>query len=175
MRYTIDSKNFLKSFYARNVFIRWLSICSLLFIGCLIAVEFSLGHFKFAFVICMIFLIPLLILALNNGWKIENDCFHLKTCLLAHKVKISSMEVGLVAGNDHWIPYLRRWAIRLPSLLSGNMFLKNGKKATAFHHLDSKFRLLIYANKRLYSISHPGVEELYDKLLSLGAKEKNFE
>ena len=62
----------------------------------------------------------------------------------------------------------------LPNLLAGRCTMDNGKKALVFYYENPEKMLLIEANQRYYIIAYPGMEKLYDELVKLGAKKKEF-
>lgn len=126
------------------------------------------------------FFIPLMIGGLfilipyDNGWKIKEEYLQIRGCMISKKIKISSMQIALVYKDRRWNPYVRMWGIGLPGLASGYMLMENDKKAFIFHYQTDKVQLIICANQKYYSIAHAGVEELYEQLLKLGAKQENL-
>lgn len=110
----------------------------------------------------------------GSGWKINNEFLYMKAYGYSEDIKISSMEIGFVDQNGEWDTEYREMGANAPGLLSGCFRLENKKKALVFNHFYQNKRLLILADEKYYMIGHPGIEKLYDVLISQGAKEKIF-
>lgn len=130
------------------------------------------------FIVILTVIIPLCILSitnLNSGWCIEDEFFQLKAFASTKKMKISSMEIGMVKNNGDWHPSTRILGVGLPGLLMGDCRLKNKETALVFRHLNVEYLLLILMDGKYYLIGHPGIEKLHQALLAMGASIKKFE
>ena len=111
----------------------------------------------------------------GSGWKINNEFLYMKAYGYSEDIKISSMEIGFVDQNSEWGTEYRERGANGPGLLSGRCRLANKKRALVFNHFYQNKLLLITAADKYYLIGHPGIENLYDELIRLGAKQKDFE
>lgn len=129
--------------------------------------------FLFFLFICL-FLFIGLIPVCNSGWQIDGNTFHINAYLSSDDVQISGMEIGFVDFESEWEPVWRESGAGVPGLGTGRYRLKNDKKALVFNHYYQRKLLLISANDKYYLIGHPGIKQLYDELIRLGAHKRNF-
>ncbi len=111
---------------------------------------------------------------IGDGWKLNNCNLEVRTGSNSRLIAIDSIYVGLVESRSDWLPSLRTSGFSAPGLSTGYFKLRNGKSAIVFKHLYNDKALVLQSNNQYYIFSHPGVENLYNRIVQLGAKSKVF-
>jgi len=107
------------------------------------------------------------------GWQLTNDTLKIKTSTRI-TLNLKSLNVGLAENTSLWKPVIRTNGFGSPGLETGWFKLANGKKAIVFQHLSSSKMVVIVNGNDCYVLSHPGVEKLYNALISKGVKSCNL-
>lgn len=107
----------------------------------------------------------------GSGWTLDdNDHLRVKAYEL-RDIQLSEAKIDLVdSNNGEWQLGHKRMAYGAADLKIGFYFLKNGKSAMVFQHLTAPRKLLILSNNEYIILSHPGIETLYNELLSRGVQ-----
>ncbi len=106
----------------------------------------------------------------GSGWRLEDGKLIVKTFAGSKTMDIHGINVALEGKSSSWRPVGRENGYGAPGLGTGWFRLENGKKAIVFRHLNSPQMVVLEYNNSYYVISHPGVEELYWRLVDLGAQ-----
>jgi len=106
----------------------------------------------------------------GSGWRLEDRKLIVKTSAGSETMDLQGIKVALADKSSPWRPVRRENGYGTPGLGTGWFRLKNGEKAVVFRHLNSPQMVVLEYNDRYYVISHPGVEELYQRLVDLGAQ-----
>lgn len=104
----------------------------------------------------------------GSGWRLEKGKLILRASVSATLDPVET-RVALVESSGPWRPVRKNNGYGTPGLSTGWFRLKNGEKAVVFRHLNSPQMVVMEYNDRYYVVSHPGVEELYQQLVDLGA------
>lgn len=105
----------------------------------------------------------------GSGWQLENNKLIIRSSVSV-TLNPAETRVALVDSAGPWRPVSKDNGFSTPGLSTGWFNLKNGEKALIFRHLNSPVMIVLESNNRYYILSHPGVEELYRKLVNLGAQ-----
>jgi len=105
----------------------------------------------------------------GSGWRLENGKLIIKASVRA-TLDLAETRVALVESTGSWRPARKDGGFSASGLSMGWFKLKNGEKALVFRHLNSPVMVILESNNRYYVLSHPGVEELYQRLVNLGAQ-----
>ncbi|WP_418627025.1 PH domain-containing protein [Anaerosinus sp.] len=179
MQYKLNWCDSVKAiFISNNKAFSVLSI--LLFIMPIIICRFYVPEDDFIIWLIVVFgvIMPLVLFAIQNfqsGWRIEEDILEIKAFTIKRKIKISLTQIALIGKESEWSPQFRICGVGISGLLAGKCRLRNKKQAVVFQHLEQSEQLLIETNGEYYLIGHIGIENLYNQLIELGAKVKDFE
>ena len=157
------------------LFLLWLFLVIVILVRLFTLTEYR----SFLYVIMLLGFLPPIIIAIiigiTTGWIIGNDNIAIFATGVKTKMHISSLEVAIIDDSSEWYPRRRTGGAEVPGLLaSGICCLRNNVKASLIQHLRYKKFVIIQQGGRYYLIGHPGIEELYNELIRLGAREKFF-
>lgn len=111
----------------------------------------------------------------RSGWQINGEKMYFKAQFYSAYIDVPSSNIGFVSRDSQWWPEWRNIGANLPRLSIGKYHMRNQASALLFNYQNQSELLLISFDGQYYLIGYPGIEILYDKLISLGAKEKRFE
>jgi len=95
------------------------------------------------------------------GYELVGDELHLKAWPVDARINLRDSEIFLTDSSE-WKPKIRTYGMHAGSVSTGYHILKNGDKAVVFKHKESRKFLVINESGKLYVISHPEVDELYE-------------
>lgn len=179
MSYHLDYAAVLSSFYQP---VSWPLFSLTLVIPSIIASVLAYQAYrkrKIVFLIAgalPVFLIPLIsIISVSHslvgaGWELDNNQLKIISPPVSDTLILSQTEAQLVDTSDPWLPRIRTNGYGLPGLNTGLFKLKNNQQAIVFMHGIAAKSLILFANNRIYLISHPGVECLYKEAIRNGAQ-----
>ena len=103
----------------------------------------------------------------GSGWTLEGNNLRVKA-FETRNIQLSETEIDLVDIKGQWQLGRKRVGYNSGDLHFGFFYLKNEKSAIVFQHLASPKMLVILFNNEYIVLSHPGIENLYNELLSRG-------
>ncbi|SHJ36102.1 PH domain-containing protein [Propionispora hippei] len=121
----------------------------------------------------IIFLLAMFLVGVSNegdGWQLSEQEIRIKAWPIEETADLKTVQIALVSPWSEWQPTLRTNGYSVPGLSTGWFKLRNGKKAAIFYHQNPPDMLLLKSGDTYYILAHPGVRELYMKLLQQGVK-----
>lgn len=106
----------------------------------------------------------------GTGWILRDNMLEIKAWPTSTTINLSLANVALVDDSSAWQPAIRTYGYGSPGLRTGYFKLRNGQEAMVFYYLKDSKILVLQLNDSYYLLAHPGVEELYKKLLTMGVK-----
>lgn len=125
-------------------------------------------------VIPIVLLLALSLTQVGAGWRLDGDVLQIKAPPVSASIEVKKAKVALLSLDGPWQPVLRTNGYGTPGLATGWFKLKNGKKAAYFRHLRPSEMVIIEWQGSYYLIAHPGVEDLYNLLITRGALPGSF-
>ncbi len=110
----------------------------------------------------------MLFISQNNvgaGWCLKDDKLQIKAWPVETTIDLTLTQVALVDSSSSWKPVLRTNGYGTSGLETGWFKLQNGKNAVVFYHLTPSKILVLQSEGQYYLLAHPGVEELYRKIV----------
>lgn len=121
----------------------------------------------------IIFLLVMFLVGAGNtgdGWQLTEQELKIKAWPIEETASLQTVQIALVSPWSEWQPTLRTNGYSVPGLSTGWFKLRNGKTAAIFYHQNPPDMLLLKSGDTYYILAHPGIRELYMKLLQQGVK-----
>lgn len=106
--------------------------------------------------------------AVGSGWQLNDSQLSVKAWPVSKEINLKSAQILLADSSSQWQPVVRTNGYGISGLRTGWFKLRNGKEAVVFSHLSTDKLLVIKSGDCYYILVHPGVELLYNKLVSQG-------
>ena len=99
----------------------------------------------------------------ESGYSLKNNILSVRAPFSSKDIDLTSATVKLVC-TEEWRLERKISGINLWNLFSGYFRLANGEKAMVFRYGQSVNSVVIVYKNQNYLITHPGVENLYEKI-----------
>jgi hypothetical protein len=121
------------------------------------------------FIMSTIAVIALLGGALINkgaGWILYDNKLEIKGASISESINISEDKMILVEADSLWKPVTRLHGFNSPGLYTGKFKLANKQEAMVFCHMPYSKIVVFQVKDHSVLLGYPGVEELYNYILS---------
>jgi hypothetical protein len=112
---------------------------------------------------------------IGAGWQLSGGGqLGIKAPPVTATLDLAETKAALLEYSGPWRPVRRTNGFGAPGMTTGWCRLANGEKAVVFRHQKSDRMVVLESEGRYYVLAHPGVDELYEHLVSWGVRPGDF-
>lgn len=106
----------------------------------------------------------------GSGWQLNDDKLQIKAWPVEETIDLATAQIALEETSGPWKPAWRTNGYGTAGLGTGWFILQNGQEAVVFYHQTPTKILVLQSGEQYYLLAHPGVEELYGKIVGQGVE-----